>query len=418
MRLGMLRTLLCFGIFSLYPADGMFLQDQLQKVPLDRVFTNLQHRLIQNTNDFELTYYLARLHSMAYATNLPTVNVRTNDELPRFYFPGWDSGVPRSVQASTTPEARKVASAHLTNAIALYQRTLVLRRASTNASSKTWMILPTQLGLAWCLDQAGRTNDALNMYRRTLKVAWKCEVTGDFDLKEWLNDVWRDVKSHQNPIRTHNRGHIGPDVCYSQEIIGYMLRLLDPVKDANEIAELKKDQTTLSTMPLWMSPILIPLVPSAGFNDLVDEHSRVPFDLDGSGLKRNWAWLTPKAGWLVYDPQRTGRIDSGLQMFGNVTFWIFWPDGYEALSSLDDNGDGVLSGVELRGLAVWNDWNCDGVSDPGEVIPVEALGIESIYCRSQTDPAGMHWNPQGVTFTNGVSRPTFDWIVPSGGVAP
>lgn len=412
MRLGTLRTVLLFGLLSLCPARGMFIWYQLQQVPISRVFTNLQQRLVQNTNDFELTYYLARLHSMAYATNLATVNVRTNDNLPEFYYPGSDSGVPKSVQMFVSSEARKSALSHLTNAIALYQRALVLLKVSTNASSKIWMILPTQLGLAWCLDQAGRTNDALIMYRRTLKVAWKLEVTGDFNLKEWLNEVWWDVKSGQNPIHSHTRG-LGPGVCYSQELIGYMLKLLDPIKDAAEIAQLKKDQTTLSTMSRAVTPIVVPLVPEAPFDQLVDEHSTVVFDLDGSGQKRNWAWLTPKAGWLVFDPQHTGRIDSGLQMFGNVTFWIFWPDGYEALSALDDNGDGVLSGSELRGLAVWNDRNCNGVSDPGEVIPVEALGIQSISCRNQIDVSGMHWNPQGVTFTNGLSWATYDWIVPN-----
>jgi len=163
MRLGMLRTLLLFGLLSVSHANGMFMWYQLQQVPIGRVFTNLQQRLLQNTNDFELTYYLARLHSMAYATNLSNVNVRTNDNLPEFYFPGSNSGMPGSVQIFASPEARKVALVHLTNAIALYQRALVLLRASTNASSKIWMILPTQLGLAWCLDQAGRTNDALIM---------------------------------------------------------------------------------------------------------------------------------------------------------------------------------------------------------------------------------------------------------------
>jgi hypothetical protein len=160
-----------------------------------------------------------------------------------------------------------------------------------------------------------------------------------------------------------------------------------------------------------VTPIFIPLAPAAAFDKLVDDNARVGFDLDGSGFEQKWAWLTPKAGWLVYDPQRTGRIDSALQMFGNVTFWIFWPDGYQALAALDDNGDGVLSGAELNGLAIWNDLNSNGVSDPGEVIPVEALGIRSISCASQTDAGGMRWNPKGVTFTNGLSRPTYDWIV-------
>jgi hypothetical protein len=107
-------------------------------------------------------------------------------------------------------------------------------------------------------------------------------------------------------------------------------------------------------------------------------------------------------------------VDSALQMFGNVTFWIFWPNGYEALSVLDDNGDGVLSGPELRGLAIWNDRNCDGVSEPGEVVSVEELGIEVISCGSEVDANGMRWNPAGVIMRGGEIRASYDWIAPSG----
>jgi hypothetical protein len=305
-----------------------------------------------------------------------------------------------------------LALSHLTNAILLYERAVLLLKNSTNVSERNWMVLPTQLGLAWCLEQAGRTNDAIAMYRKTLKVAWKREVTGDFDFKQWANEAWSDVRAGQNPLRSHNRGFRGPGVCFSEETIGYLLKLLDPVKDASEIAQLRQDQKTLNGLGRAVTPIFVSLEPNAKFDELVDENSSVAFDLDGSGRKRPWAWLTPKAGWLVFDPDKTGRIESGLQMFGNVTFWIFWPDGYEALSALDDNGDGLLSGLELRGLAIWKDRNCNGVSDPGEVVPVEALGIQSISCHSQTDANGMRWNSQGVTYTNGPSRATYDWIVP------
>lgn len=107
-----------------------------------------------------------------------------------------------------------------------------------------------------------------------------------------------------------------------------------------------------------------------------------------------------------------GCVDSALQMFGNATFWIFWPNGYEALAALDDNGDGVLIGAELRGLAIWNDGNGDGVSDPGEVNPVEDLGIEVISCRSEEDENGIDWNPAGVSMRNGELRASYDWVVP------
>ncbi len=102
------------------------------------------------------------------------------------------------------------------------------------------------------------------------------------------------------------------------------------------------------------------------------------FDADGSGLKRQWTWVTNDAGWLVYDPTGNGNITSSLQLFGNVTFWMFWENGYDALASLDDNGDGVLTGSEMNGLAIWHDVSHPGYSDPGEVKPLSAHGIVAV----------------------------------------
>ena len=109
----------------------------------------------------------------------------------------------------------------------------------------------------------------------------------------------------------------------------------------------------------------MPLQRDLGLAGLVDPSARVSFDLDGFG-PRTWTWITPDAGWLVFDPRGTGRITSGLQLFGNVTFWLFWNTGYDALRAFDDDGNGVLRGDELAGLAVWRDVNVDGVSRAGE----------------------------------------------------
>jgi hypothetical protein len=100
-------------------------------------------------------------------------------------------------------------------------------------------------------------------------------------------------------------------------------------------------------------------------------------------------------------------------MFGNVTFWIFWRDGYQALASLDNNADGKLTGAELDGLALWNDRNSDGVSDAGEVTPASECGIEAINCDSDLHPSGIRFNERGAIFRDGSSRATFDWIAPS-----
>ena len=96
-------------------------------------------------------------------------------------------------------------------------------------------------------------------------------------------------------------------------------------------------------------------------------------------------------------------------MFGSVTFWIFWKNGYEALSALDDNGNGVVTGHELEGLAQ----NSNGVSDPGEVRTVESWGIQALSCHYCRHPAGIVFSPRGVVFHGGTTRPTYDWIAPS-----
>lgn len=60
---------------------------------------------------------------------------------------------------------------------------------------------------------------------------------------------------------------------------------------------------------------------------------------------------------------------------------LFFENGYHALATLDDDGDGELAGRELRGLALWQDRNGDGVSDDGEVKPVGAYGVVSLSCE-------------------------------------
>ena len=138
------------------------------------------------------------------------------------------------------------------------------------------------------------------------------------------------------------------------------------------------------------------------------------FDADGSGLQKKWTWISSNAAWLVYDPKQSGKVTSALQLFGNVTFWLFWETGYDALASLDDNCDGQLTGDELRGLALWHDANGDGVCDPGEVRSLSEHGIVAISCQFERDPKHpdrIAFSKLGVTFKDGRTRPTFDLVL-------
>jgi hypothetical protein len=101
-------------------------------------------------------------------------------------------------------------------------------------------------------------------------------------------------------------------------------------------------------------------------------------------------------------------------MFGSVSFWMFWENGYAALSALDDDGDGMLTGKELEGLAIWHDANGNGVCDPGEVRSLAEWGVVALSCRAEKEgtPAGCAaFARQGVTFRDGRRRATYDVVL-------
>ena len=97
---------------------------------------------------------------------------------------------------------------------------------------------------------------------------------------------------------------------------------------------------------------------------------------------------------LVYDPSHKGQIASAAQLFGSWTFGgkrsaalsssgagapAPWANGYEALATLDVNGDKEISGAELASLALWFDRNQNGVAESGEVVSLAEAGVAALY---------------------------------------
>lgn len=126
--------------------------------------------------------------------------------------------------------------------------------------------------------------------------------------------------------------------------------------------------------------------------DVEQNISIVDFPLDPTKIGQKWLWkASEKTPLLVYDPMHKGNIASATQLFGNWTFGgrrvaslidspaKQWNNGYEALKTLDQNNDGVLSGEELNTLALWFDKNSDSISANGEVVEVASIGIKKIY---------------------------------------
>lgn len=184
--------------------------------------------------------------------------------------------------------------------------------------------------------------------------------------------------------------------------------------DKKNIEIVTKNITKLSALPREViTPIIFSINKESDFSNLLNLGKTVNFELNGDGKSEQWPWVKSTTGFLVWDPQNTGKITSGRQMFGSVTWWIFFENGYQALDALDDNRNGQLAGDELIGIRVWFDKNSNGISEPGEVVDLNTLGIKSIGTKPTGETEGMPMHELGITLTNGTKIPTYDWIAKS-----
>lgn len=369
---------------------AIFVQPLLDNVPIDRLIENLEKFSQESPTDLGLRLNIARAHSMAFAYKTNTAQV----ERGQIKQGVWNGHEPRHIQfaikKAADAAAEQIARTHLDRAINGYRE--ILRLAPSTPASRVGFSAPIELvaglGLGWCLTQAGEREAAITQLRQVAEAGWLLDRGGP--------NVLRGQRS------------------LTEEAIRYLIPLLDPTQDKQEIATLQDRASQLERAVRPVTPIAIPLRADLSALEISDEAARVLFDADGSGVAKPWTWITRDAGWLVYDHRGTRQIDSALQMFGSVSFWLFWENGYRALRALDDDGDRQLAGSELTGLAIWRDSNGNGQSEPGEVQSLSAWDIVSLSCEYEIDathPDEIAFSPFGVTFRDGSSRPTFDIVL-------
>jgi tetratricopeptide (TPR) repeat protein len=364
--------------FLAAPAGAIYMRVDAEKVPIDRVAKNLEEAIKKDAKNATAVLNLARAHAMAYSLRSNEISVNPKDPGKPWF--GYEpSIVPFSKVAKTDDKDRlKTAKEHLDKAIKLHEDAIKLKPDDLKA----------QLGHAWLLSQTDKKEEAVAALRKVIEKAWEKE---------------KDL------MALGLGGH-----TVTAEGADYLIPLLDKEKDKEEIATLKERTEKLSKLPRPITPIAVPLRAGLSARDIEDRGAAVAFDADGTGLEKKWTWINRDAAWLVHDAKASGKITSALQMFGNVTFWMFWDNGYEPLAALDDNCDGKLAGAELVGLALWHDTNGNGLSDPGEVKPLAEHGIVSLSCKFQRDashPDKIAYSPAGVTFRDGTTRPTFDLVL-------
>jgi hypothetical protein len=382
----------CFAIFI----------NVSEPVPLDRLLKNMGDYVQQNPKEAKGYYTLGRIYSLAFATGKKELDVvmkdfRTQKALPLPGFAPYHTILVERRSKASELEAESLN--HLVESLRNY-------RQATQLAPKEGLYW---LGLGWMLEQG---------------MSFASQVEAPFLEKpeKVSTDRWRD-----EAVSAYRRAYdltlasdlklqqIGPeaDTSVSLEAGEGILRMWQgraPTAEQRADAErIRSSLKTLQSKPRCVTPIIFPLNGAASLSELLAPKRVVTFDLCGDGRPERWWWVSPNAGILVWDPKRTERIASGRQLFGSVTWAMFWDDGYQPLAALDDDHDGWLTGQELEGIAVWCDRNGNGISDKGEVRPLTNIGIVRVAVQAIDRSSGVLCNLQGLQRNDGTFIPTYDW---------
>jgi hypothetical protein len=365
-------------------------------VPLDRLLKNISSYIAKKPQDARGYYVRGRLHSLAYSTGTRKLEMYETGagKLPEF--PGDESiFAKRTGKFQLTTSARQ----HLLASIRDYQRATELDPKHAMA----W------LGLGWVLEDGSTFAARVPAFPKEKKAALPQRQWQDKALAAYRQAYQLTAASD---LKLEVLGP-GAHAAISYEAGESLMRLLrNRELTAAEHAEIKRIETTLAEIekkPRAITPIIFPLDEPAPLASLLAHDHRVHFDLAGDGKAGLWPWVKPGTGILVWAPKRTDRITSGLQMFGSVTWWIAWANGYQPLALLDNDGDGWLAGKELKGLAVWVDANANGVSEASEVHPPAHHNIVRVAVHSTATIANTPSNLHGLQLREGRFLPTYDW---------
>jgi hypothetical protein len=387
--------------------DAIMMYEPTDHVPISRLINNTTQYVKAHPKDSQGYYMLGRLHSLAFAGNTRNLEIWKSAAGSSYVLPQLPflEPVPRPEPTHTGTTLPENARWHLIESLRNYRR-------ATELQPKQPMAF---LGLGWMLEQGSLFPDEVNApFKKPPQRA---------NAQEWRGEalaIYNYAATHSAELYDANPQPETPE-GFAIEANRAILRLLNrPDLSPQETADRDRARKEVESFEeraranpgphRIISPIIFPLRGPGTLESLLAPGQIVSFDLAGDGVSTKWPWVNSDAGFLVWDPENLQHIDSGRQLFGSVTWWMFWRDGYAALAALDNDGSGWLEGDELAGIAIWRDTNGNGVCDPGEVISLRDAGILRISVRTSGRTSGMPFNVQGIQFNDGTFEPTYDWM--------
>jgi hypothetical protein len=133
----------------------------------------------------------------------------------------------------------------------------------------------------------------------------------------------------------------------------------------------------------FASPIVLDFR-SMGFIPTLPLDKGVKFDINADGFAEETGWVKgSEGGFLVLDLDGNGRIESGLEMFGQYTKLPNGENahnGYLALKQYDTNKDGVINSQDpiYEKLQIWFDHDVNGYTTPFELKSLKLTSVTSI----------------------------------------
>ena len=407
---------LAIGIFA-SNTRAMFISPT--PMPVARLIHNLSEYLTIHPKDADARYSLGRVYYAAFSTNTDEVPTYDNSDGktpgslkdthvlvpqdPMFYVPTKPNAKPPTI-------SQKIQYIGL----ALDNLTTAVRLNGKDKRSHLTLGCTYEDGLR-VLQQPDGAKAALASQARFGVEIIHSKADLDLLAKTWRARAAREYLKAFNLANQEKQEEIHFGSLAEEAGTDY-LRIAD--RDASAVnsvtvLRVRLSVARLARMPRLVTPIIFSRWENETLSDATQSTATINFDLDGNGRTQQYHWLRPDTGILVWDPANTGNITSGRQLFGSVTWWVFWKDGYHALAALDDDHDGRLSGTEMNGIGVWFDRNGNGKCDPGEVTPAKQLGITSISCCATGSDDATLSSDSGIVMADGTSRKTWDWVAES-----